>query len=383
MLTLNQRDPEIDAASKGLVMVVEDDLNLLEGIQTVLELEHYEVISVENGKQALETLMTCTKLPDLIVSDIMMPHMNGLELLREVRKQRAWIRIPFIFLTALSEKPDIHRGKMLGVDDYLTKPFDAEDLIIAVDSRLNRQQAINELHRGAMRDLKKTILTILNHEFRTPLTFVVAYSDMLNDQQNYALSGDDMVLFLKGVSAGAARLRRLIENFIHLVEMETGDAERMYLVRRAPIANIHELFNASIQSAKQTADTPPNMQIEVNEALPPFIADSAYLQMALVHLLENAVKFSPPGSSITLGARTVDGYMALSVEDRGRGIDPMYHKDIWEVFYQHERDIYENQGAGAGLAIVQGIAQLHGGRATVESEVGKGSLFTIYLPIIL
>lgn len=91
MLSLNQRSPEADVAAKGLIMVVEDDLNLLEGIQTVLELEHYEVISVENGKQALETLRACMKLPDLIVSDIMMPHMNGLELLREVRKERAWI----------------------------------------------------------------------------------------------------------------------------------------------------------------------------------------------------------------------------------------------------------------------------------------------------
>ncbi len=383
MLSLNQRSPEADVAAKGLIMVVEDDLNLLEGIQTVLELEHYEVISVENGKQALETLRACMKLPDLIVSDIMMPHMNGLELLREVRKERAWIRIPFIFLTALSEKPDIHRGKMLGVDDYLTKPFDAEDLIIAVDSRLSRHRALNDVHRGAMRDLKKTILTILNHEFRTPLTFVVAYSEMLNDTENYSLSGEDMMLFLRGVSAGAARLRRLIENFIHLVEMETGDAERMYMMRRAPVMNINELFNAAIQSARQTSEFKPNIKIEVTEQLPPFVADSPYLHMALVQLLENAIKFSPNGAPITVGARTYDGYLVLWVEDQGRGIDPAFHKDIWEVFYQHERDIYENQGAGAGLAIVQGIAQLHGGRATVESEPGKGSCFSIYLPIIL
>jgi two-component system sensor histidine kinase/response regulator len=383
MLTLNQLDPDTDVVSKGLIMVVEDDLNLLEGIQTVLELEHYEVISVENGKQALETLRAHTRQPDLIVSDIMMPHMNGLELLREVRKERAWIRIPFIFLTALSERPDIHRGKMLGVDDYLTKPFDAEDLIVAVDSRLRRHHALNELHRTAMRDLKRTILTILNHEFRTPLTFVVAYSDMLNDTGNYPANGDDMMLFLRGVSAGAARLRRLIENFIHLVEMETGDAEQMYMVRRAPIVNIYELLNGSVEAAKQTADYPPNIVLCVNEELPPFIADAAYLQMALVHLLDNAIKFSPPGAPINIGARTFEGYLVLSVEDHGRGIDPLYHKDIWEVFYQHEREIYENQGAGAGLAIVQGIAQLHGGRAAVESEPGKGSVFSIYIPIIV
>ncbi len=382
MLTLNQQDSETEVSSKGLILVVEDDLNLLEGIQTVLQLEHYEVISVENGRQALETLKNCVILPDLVLSDIMMPHMNGLELLREVRKERKWVKIPFIFLTALVGKLDIYKGKMLGVDDYLMKPFDAEDLIIAVASRLSRHRALNDVHRGALRDLKKTILTILNHEFRTPLTFVVAYSDMLNDTSNYALTSDDMMLFLRGVSAGAVRLRRLIENFIHLVEMETGDAERMYLMRRAPVADVREILNASIQAAKTTAEYPPHILVEVFNHMPRFVADAPYLQMALVQLLENAIKFSQPDAPITVGARSEDGYIVLWVEDQGRGIDPAFHKDIWEIFYQHERDIYENQGAGAGLAIVQGIAQLHGGRASVESEAGRGSCFSLYLPII-
>jgi len=382
MLSLNQPDPDVEFIAKGLILVVEDDLNLLEGIQTVLELENYEVISVENGRQALEVLKSTPRTPDLIVSDIMMPYMNGIELLREVRKERAWLKIPFIFLTALSEKPDIHRGKMLGVDDYLTKPFDAEDLIIAVQSRLSRHRALNDLQVGAMRDLKRTILTILNHEFRTPLTFVVAYSDMLNDAGNYTLSSDDMLLFLRGVSAGASRLRRLIENFIHLVEMETGDAERMYLMRRAPVMNVRELVEPVLQAAKSTAEHPAIINTDIRPDLPVFVADTPFLQMALVQLIENAIKFSPPEAPITVGARREEDMIVFWVRDHGRGIDPAYHKDIWEVFYQHERDIYENQGAGAGLAIVQGIAHLHGGRAMVDSTPGRGSTFSLYIPIV-
>ncbi|MEO8394793.1 MAG: response regulator, partial [Chloroflexota bacterium] len=194
-------DMQEDKIFKARILIVEDDLNLLEGIQTVLELDDYSVISVENGKQALAVLRESSVLPDLIVSDIMMPQMDGIQLLREVRKVPLWIKIPFIFLTARSEKSDIQRGKQLGVDDYLVKPFDADDLLIAVESRLNRHKGINALFDEAMSSMKRNILTILNHEFRTPLTFVVAYADMLNDQTQ-SLSDEELLAFLRGVNTG-------------------------------------------------------------------------------------------------------------------------------------------------------------------------------------
>ena len=99
-----------------------------------------------------------------------------------------------------------------------------DDLLIAVESRLNRHKVLNDMFDDAMSTMKRNILTILNHEFRTPLTFVVAYADMLNDQTQ-RLSDEELLAFLRGVNTGALRLRRLIENFIQLVEMETGDAQ--------------------------------------------------------------------------------------------------------------------------------------------------------------
>ncbi len=381
MLTLNHIDYDNNAVSKGLILVVEDDVNLLEGVQSVLELEDYQVISVENGKEALQFLRATQRPPDLIVSDIMMPHMDGNQLLREVRKEPAWIKIPFIFLTACSEKTDIQHGKLLGVDDYLTKPFNAEELVIAVESRLNRQRALNDLHRGAIQDLKRTILTILNHEFRTPLTFVVAYADMLNDQRRDGFD-DDTLLFLKGVSAGAVRLRRLIENFIHLVEVETGDAQRMYEVRRAPILDARELFDGALRAVANAMTIEHPISMDIDPALPMFVADSAYLQMALVQLVENAVKFSPADKPVTLGAYAANGEIHLWVRDGGRGIDLAQQENIWDTFYQIDREIYENQGTGSGLTIVQGIAEMHGGRASVQSQPGEGSIFTISFPIL-
>ncbi|MDL1902785.1 response regulator, partial [Anaerolineae bacterium CFX9] len=231
---------------KANILVVEDEINLLEGIRTVLELDGYTVHTADNGETALQVLRQSAHLPDLIVSDIMMPHMDGIQLLKEVRKETAWVGVPFIFLTARSEKTDVQRGKQLGVDDYLIKPFEADDLLIAVESRLNRHRALTQAHQDQMSDLKRRILTILNHEFRTPLTFVVAYADLLNEQTGQNISNEDMLTFLRGINTGAVRLRRLIENFILLVEFETGDARAAYDLRAMTIHNIHVVLQKAV-----------------------------------------------------------------------------------------------------------------------------------------
>ena len=373
-------DKQEDQIFKARVLIVEDDLNLLEGIQTVLELDAYSVISVENGQQALAVLRESSVLPDLIVSDIMMPHMDGIQLLREVRKVPLWIKIPFIFLTARSEKTDIQRGKQLGVDDYLVKPFDADDLLIAVESRLNRHKVLNDLFDNAMSTMKRNILTILNHEFRTPLTFVVAYADMLNDQTQ-SLSDEELLTFLRGVNTGALRLRRLIENFIQLVEMETGDAQRSYDLRKAPITKVAELFEASRLEVYNITHFEQPFSIDVEPNLPSFIGDALYLKMGLSQLIDNAVKFSQPDQPISAGARLEGDELLLWVRDQGRGIEPAEQTHIWEMFYQINRETFEDQGTGSGLAIVNNVALLHGGHAEVESRIQEGSTFTLHIPM--
>ncbi len=365
---------------KARVLIVEDELNLLEGIQAVLELDNYSVITVENGLQALEILAQSSVPPDLIVSDIMMPKMDGIQLLREVRKVPAWIKIPFIFLTARSEKVDIQLGKQLGVDDYLTKPFDADDLLIAVESRLNRHKMLNAVYDDAMSTLKHNILTILNHEFRTPLTFVVAYADMLNDEtQN--LSDEELLAFLRGVNTGALRLRRLIENFIQLVEMETGDAQKAYDLRKAPVTDFAELIDAARQEIYNITRFSQPFYLEVEEGLPSFIGDPTYLRSAITQLIDNAVKFSTGDQPITAGAHRVGDEIHFWVQDRGRGIDPAEQDRVWDTFYQIDRAIYEDQGTGSGLAIVNHVAMLHGGYTGVESRLNEGSLFKICIPL--
>jgi len=366
---------------KAKVLVVEDDIHLLEGIRDILELDGYSVLTAENGSNGIEVLNNQTAPPDLIVSDIMMPKMDGIQFLKEVRKENRWFSIPFIFLTAKGERSDVHRGMRLGVDDYVIKPYDPSDLLVKIESRLERHRSLNQMHNSGMASLKRQILTMLNHEFRTPLTFVVAYSDMLNNPGDQELSKEEMLSYISGITAGADRLRNLIENFIMLVELETDSARQTYDWRKGPIASVQGIFKEAQERVKDIQTGSRSVTVELSGDIPIITGDVEYLTAALTLLLNNACKFSEPGTPITLGVTVADKEVTLWVKDKGRGIPKAEQEHVWESFYQIDRAVNEDQGAGAGLAIVKGVALLHGGYVALESEVGQGSTFKITLPV--
>lgn len=366
---------------KAKVLVVEDDIHLLEGIRDILELDGYHVLTAENGSHGIEVLQKQPSPPDLIVSDIMMPKMDGIQFLKEVRKENRWFSIPFIFLTAKGERSDVHRGMRLGVDDYVIKPYDPSDLLVKIESRLERYREVNRMHNSGMATLKRQILTMLNHEFRTPLTFVVAYADMLKDPGDIELSKEEMFSYISGITAGADRLRNLIENFILLVELETESAQQTYDWRKGPIASLQGIIKEAQERVKELVTHNHPVTIELPGEMPILVGDVDYLTSALALLLNNACKFSEPNTPITIGVTVEGKEITVWVKDRGRGIPESEHQQIWQSFYQIDRAMNEDQGAGAGLAIVSGIAKLHGGRVGLESKVGEGSTFKIILPV--
>jgi len=364
------------------ILVVEDDLHLMEGIRDILEINGYEVWTATNGIDGLQVLQSRPKAPDLIVSDIMMPHMDGYDFFEAVRAEESWVRIPFIFLTAKGEREDVKRGKRMGVEDYVTKPFDADELLVAVSAKLERHRQIERQWENEVSNIKRNILMILNHEFRTPLTYLVAYSDMLHRDAN-DLSVADMRTFLRGINAGASRIRRLVENFILLVELETGEAEQIFAWRCEQVTDFRPMLRMiEAKYSDLAAERKVSIVLEAEADLPPVRADVQYLTAAIECLLDNAIKFSErPGSVITLRAYQDPGQVCLAVIDQGRGIPPAELEQIFQTFYQIDRDKYEDQGAGSGLAIVDGVIRLHGGSIAIDSVVGEGSTFAIYLPV--
>jgi two-component system sensor histidine kinase/response regulator len=363
-----------------LILVVEDNALLLEGIRDLLEVSGYRVLMAGDAVQALALLQH--NHPDLIVSDIMMPGMDGYELYEQVRLRPDLLDTPFVFVTARGEKADIRRGKELGADDYITKPFEEEDLLVVVRAKLARRQALKQQREDQFGELKRTIVATLSHEFRTPLTYVINYSEMLGSQEGQ-IDPDDFRQFMQGIRRGAERLHRLVLDFITLVELETGEAESTYQLRRRVIDDISPWLRTVVRRHQEAAEARHlRLEIDVPDGLPPVLADEVYLANAIGRLLDNAVKFSKPTSErIRVWAEADGTSLRLSVEDQGVGIRQEELVSLFALFRQIDRPKQEQQGTGSGLAICKGIVEIHGGEVEVASVYGVGSTFTIQLPL--
>jgi len=131
---------------KPLILVVEDNVDLLYNLNLLLESNNYKPITAKNGKEAIDILSNLGEIPDIIISDIMMPKMDGYEFFKVISNEPRWNRIPFLFLSALTTPKDIRFGKLLGADDYLTKPFDEKDLLAILAGRIARNKRIDALN---------------------------------------------------------------------------------------------------------------------------------------------------------------------------------------------------------------------------------------------
>jgi two-component system sensor kinase len=368
---------------KGRILVVENEIFLLEGIREVLERENYEVLIAQNGIEGLALLENGDWRPDLILSDIMMPGMDGYQFLDVVRSEPRWVDIPFIFMTAKTERRDQNLARLKGVDDYLPKPFQMDELVLTVDSKLKRHSELRNFHTAELRDLKSNIMTILHHELRTPLTYVIGYSELL--QGNADMDPSQFRNLMLKIDKGAQRLRNLIENFIMLVELQTDTAAANFELNTV-VMHYHDTFRHLIDNYHEIARA-ENMEFiaEIDPATPPILSNSGYLVKVMDCLLDNAIKFSSPGNTVIFRVRPFvnsQGYQfaAFHVIDEGIGISEEALPKIFDPFFQAIRRQQEHPGTGSGLAIAQGLVELHKGKILVKSELDQGSHFSVIIP---
>jgi two-component system, sensor histidine kinase and response regulator len=368
------------------ILLVEDDESLLRGIADLLEIADLgyamQVMKAVNGMDGLALLHK--KPADLIISDIMMPQMDGLEFLSHVRQNPAWVHIPLIFLTARGESRDIHQGRLTGAEQYITKPFDNRELLELIKSQLDRTFQLQLVRHEKLEKLKQGILRLLNHEFRTPLTYVTAYYEMVADSLN-SDSVEDLPEYLRGIQTGCVRLTRLVEDLVAVIEIRTGEMVTTYQARTRLVNNVGELLRqAGLSRQAQAESAAVTIRYRIPEELPPIWGNPELLLNAFERLVDNAVKFTRAGrlpeGEVVLSAGAEGCDVCLTIADNGIGFPDYVSDTIFEPFYQYNREQMEQQGSGSGLTIVKGVVELHGGRVLVESEEGRGSVFTVALP---
>jgi signal transduction histidine kinase len=359
------------------ILIIEDDLEIRKNLVTILEMNGFETICAGNGNIGLQ--LALSHLPDLIISDIMMPVLNGLEMLAELRKHEEAINIPFLFLTARTEKHDIREGMNLGADDFITKPFDVDDLVNAVITRLSKSAEKKEHYQKKFDELRFSLSRSLPHEIRTPLSVILGYSEIL--QRSWKnLSEEDTADMLSNIHASAKRLHRVFEKYLFYAGLEIIGSneneiqklkEKISPSAKVIITDVRHRYALESARDKDITETITDVGVAMSED---------YLNLIVEELLDNALKYSKKGSQVTITAIPEGKFFVMSIMNFGRGMTP---KQISEIgaYVQFDRMKHEQQGLGLGLAIVKKIVLLHGGEFSIESEVEYFTTVTVKIPI--
>ncbi len=359
------------------IAVIEDDVIVRETIIERLTEAGYFVISAENGLQGIDLIRE--QLPDLVLCDVMMPNLGGFGVLEYVRKDPATELIPFIFLSALSDKSDLRKGMLSGADDYLTKPFTREELLNAVNVRLQKRQSYDQKMHDALDQFRDSLSRSLPHEFLTPLNSILGISHLLKDHMaDFGVS--EVSEMLNNIHQSGQRLLRLVQNYLRFAELESlrNDEARRKEILSEEMSYPDELLRDTVATVTTRARRAKDVNVQ---------ADNARLRIGardyekiVEELTDNACKFSLDGSKIEVRGTAADGFYEISIIDRGRGMAEQQIQLIG-AYTQFDRTQFEQPGIGLGLAIVHTIADLHGGVLRIESEQGRFTAASVLIPL--
>ena len=360
------------------ILVVDDDRDMVDGIKLGLEMENYKVLTAYDGEEALK-LMERTP-PDLILADVIMPRMDGYTLFERIRQHPYWKAIPFIFITSKGEEKDIRAGRELGSDDYITKPFEIEDLLAAIRSRLKRKVEIQEVCAREAEDLKEHLsyaqrmaaLGLLSasfaHEIGNILTGVIGYAEILRRQMERGEPSLEDLDRLITQTERAVNLARSALNF----SRRRKSGRKMAFVPEA-VEHVLALMEHRLRRNRV------KVKKEFKHRLPPVQFDPNELEQVLLNLILNAIQAMPDGGELEIKAQRVEEHLLMEVRDTGVGISSEDLRRIYEPFFTTKED---NGGTGLGLYICRYIIEKYGGEIDVESEAGKGTVFYLKLPAV-
>lgn len=325
------------------------------------------MITARNAKEGLA--IATESCPDIIISDVIIPGMNGFDLLSELRKQACTRFTPFLFLSELDDHDHIRKGMCMGAADYLTKPVPLPDLIQTIYAHLNKQKAFRENAEWTLKQLRTNVITSLPHELRTPLFGILGFGEIIATQAD-KMTALEMADIGRDIVTCGKRLHRIIENYLCYIQLE---ASQPHTPAHITPMQVTELIHCKCATIAAAYDRKEDLSVEVEPAALLISAD--FLRKILDELIDNAFRFSGRMDKVSVKGRVSGRHYLLSVEDDGIGMDP---DDIARVgaFMQFKREQNEQQGLGLGMAIAKRMTELSGGRFTLNSKAGIGTTVT-------
>lgn len=374
-----QEEPQAARGARRVLAVDDDPILLALMGETFLALG-YEVSLCESAAEAIVVLDR--EELELAVIDLHMPQVDGFALLHHIRQHPRWANLPVIVATASNAKESIERAYQLGASSFVTKPinwtqFSHHAQFVMRNGQIERDLRVAQVEAAAAARMKTGLFKVLSHELKTPLTALIGFTDVLAKSLGSKLEGLDAE-HLSLVSEAAYRLNQMVGDILLLSRAMVGPARLEKAWHSA-----HDLLEESLAGfGSRAAALGITLRLAETPAGSGLFCDGSLVRQALRRLIDNALKFSPPGGEIVLWAEAdATGEVRLSVSDQGPGMSMTRLRECLQPFVQGDMSYARPvEGMGLGLPIAHTIAAAHGGGLAVTTSPGQGLTASLTLP---
>lgn len=364
-----------------LILIVDDISENLQLLGAVLSNEKYKVAAISDSTKVLD--QACKYNPDLILLDIMMPSKNGYEVCEELKAHPDTREIPVIFLSAKTEQEDINKGLMLGGADYVTKPFNTRELLERVKTHVRLKKSKDLITRQneelrKLTDAKNRIYQVVGHDLRSPLNGLQGLLQMLvMDVEDGEFDREMLLKQLSYLSESSSKINLLLNDLLDWTRIQTGDIQV-----QSEEVNIRDVAEEAIQLMSFSAGKKGvTIHINAEEDLRAE-TDRRMIGTIIRNFISNAIKYSEPGGEIIFDASNKGDELEIKLTDNGIGMDDETLANLKKgLHFASMEGTAREKGTGVGLILSKQLTSLLGGALNVDSSLGKGSEFTLNLPL--
>lgn len=361
------------------ILIVDDVVSNVLLLKILLTNEKFQVLTAANGNQCIE--QTRKEKPDLILLDVMMPDLSGFDVAVILKKDPETRDIPIIFLTALNSPSDLVKGFQVGANDFLTKPFNKEELVMRVMHQIELVAAKKTIVRQN-EELKRTInnrdkmYSVIAHDLRSPMASIRMVLNLVVNVVSKDVVGDEVFGLLDKANRESEEVHDLLDNLLKWTKSQTG---RLNVVMQD--IDLNDIVPGVVDIFRMIADM-KGIKLQYLSEHEHLVVrgDNDMLKTIIRNFLSNAVKFTDEGKSIEVYCCNEGDFARVSVRDHGVGISP---ERVETIFHNGETTYGTGgeEGSGLGLQLCQDFARKIGGDVRVESTLGEGSTFSFTIPL--
>jgi two-component system sensor histidine kinase/response regulator len=361
------------------ILIVDDVVSNVLLLKILLTNEKFQVCTAANGNQCIE--MAQKEKPDLILLDVMMPDINGFDTAVILKKDEATRDIPIIFLTALNNPSDLVKGFQVGANDFLTKPFNKEELVMRVMHQIELVAAKRTIVRQN-EELRRTInnrdkmYSVIAHDLRSPMASIRMVLNLAVNVVSREMVGDEIFSLLDKANRESEDTHDLLDNLLKWTKSQTGRLNVVYqdIDLDDIVPGVVDIFHMIAEMKNINLQyIPSNEKLIVH-------GDNDMLKTIIRNFISNAIKFSSEGKGVEVFCTREGDFARISVRDHGVGISP---ERVETIFHKGDTTYGTSgeEGSGLGLQLCEDFARKNGGEAQVESVLGEGSTFSFTVPL--